>query len=224
VLVLGTVAYEQQEARRSQALDEAVEQRLSLAVDPVEVLEDHEEGLLSGFPQQQPLHGVERALATCSRVERLPRGVVRGHVEQGQQRRQRRLQGFVQGEQLAHHLLPDLAQVVPVLDLEVALEEVDHGQVACRLAVRDRGALDGEPALQAVGVGELVESGPEAGDSGRSSNWSRPSVATTSSLDSSRLASATQKRSNPSASRTPWTNARRRSSRFHDACIEPAMR
>ena len=113
--------------------------------------------MLLRFPQQQPLHGVERALAALRRVERLPRGVVHGHVEQGQQRRQRRLQRVVEGEQLARHLLADLAQVVPVLDLEVALEEVDHRQVARRLAVRDRGALEDQPALQAMRVGELVD-------------------------------------------------------------------
>jgi hypothetical protein len=87
----------------------------------VEILEDQEEGLLARFPEQQPLHGVECALSTLPRVERLPRLVVHGHVEQGQQRRQRRLQGFVQGEQLARHLLADSPEVVAVLDLEVAL-------------------------------------------------------------------------------------------------------
>src|SRR6266850_1992266 len=88
----------------------AVEQGLGLAVDPVEVLEDHEERLLARFSQQQPLHGVERELATLSRVEGPPRSIVHGDVEQGQQRRQRRLQGSVQGEQLARHLLADLPE------------------------------------------------------------------------------------------------------------------
>ena len=50
VLVLGTVVNEEQEARRSQAVDKAVEQGLGLAVDPVEILEDHQEGLLARFP------------------------------------------------------------------------------------------------------------------------------------------------------------------------------
>ena len=87
VLVLGTVIHEQQHARRPEALDQAVEQRLRLTVDPVEILEDQEERLFLRFPEQQPLHGVERALASLARVERLPRGVVHGHVEQGHQRR-----------------------------------------------------------------------------------------------------------------------------------------
>jgi hypothetical protein len=87
VLVLGTVIHEQQHARPPEALDQAVEQRLRLTVDPVEILEDQEERLFLCFPEQEPLHGVERALASLARVERLPRGVVHGHVEQGHQRR-----------------------------------------------------------------------------------------------------------------------------------------
>src|SRR2546427_6662515 len=45
----------------------------------------------------------------------------------------------------------------PILDLEVALEEVDHRPVTRRLAVRDRGAFKDEPALQPMRVGELVD-------------------------------------------------------------------
>jgi len=113
----------------------------------VEVLEDQEERLLSRFPQQQPLDGVERLLAALSRVERSPRGVVHGYVEQGQQRRQCRLQRAVEREQFARHLLADFPEIVPVLNLEVALEEVDHRQVARRLAIRDRGAVEDQPTL-----------------------------------------------------------------------------
>jgi hypothetical protein len=56
VLVLGPVVHEQQQTRRPQALDQAVKQGLSLAVDPVEVFENHEERLFARFPQEQPLH------------------------------------------------------------------------------------------------------------------------------------------------------------------------
>ena len=45
VLVLGAVVDEEQEARRGQAVDEAIEQGLGLAVDPVQVLEDHHQRL-----------------------------------------------------------------------------------------------------------------------------------------------------------------------------------
>jgi hypothetical protein len=157
VLVLGAVVDEPQQARRAEAVDQPVEQRLGLTVDPVEILEDQEEGLLARFPQQQPPHGVKCLLATLSRVEGLPCGIVHGHVEQSQQRRQRRLERAVEGEQLARHLLPNLAEVIPLLDLEVALEEVDHRKVAGRLAVGDGGTLEGQPPLQAMRVAELVD-------------------------------------------------------------------
>jgi hypothetical protein len=45
VLVLGAVVDEEHEARGGQALDEAVEQALGLAIDPVQVLEDHRQRL-----------------------------------------------------------------------------------------------------------------------------------------------------------------------------------
>jgi hypothetical protein len=141
VLILAPVRDEQQQARAGQALDQTVQQCLGLAVDPMQVLDEQEQGALARFPQQQPFHGVERALAPLRRLERLPRGVVLRHLEQGEQRRQRRLQRGVQGEHLARHLVADLAEPVLVLQREVPLEEVNHRPVAHRLAVRDGGAL-----------------------------------------------------------------------------------
>src|SRR5262245_41703767 len=98
----------------------------------MEVLEDQHEGLLSGFPQEQPPDCVDDTLATLPRIDRLPGGVVFRDVEQSKQRWQCWLKGFVQSEQLVRHLVADLARVIPVLNLEVALEEVDHWQVARR--------------------------------------------------------------------------------------------
>jgi hypothetical protein len=53
VLVLRTVVQEHQETRRAQAVDDCVEDGLSLAVDPVEVLEDQEQRLLSRFSKRR---------------------------------------------------------------------------------------------------------------------------------------------------------------------------
>ena len=47
--------------------------------------------------------------------------------------------------------------IVLVADLEVALEQVDHGQVAGRLAVGDGGGFENQPILHPMGVGELVD-------------------------------------------------------------------
>jgi hypothetical protein len=89
--------------------------------NPVQVLEDHDEGLLAGLPQQQALHGVECAQAALPRVEHPPRGIVDRDIQEGQQRRQRGLERAVEGDQLAGDLLADLAELLAVLDPEVAL-------------------------------------------------------------------------------------------------------
>ena len=49
------------------------------------------------------------------------------------------------------------ARVVAAVDREVAAEQLDHGQIGGGLAVGDRGGLQDEPAVHAVGVGELPE-------------------------------------------------------------------
>ena len=156
VLILAPVRDEQQQARAEQALDQAVQQRLGLGVDPVQVLDEQEYGALAGVPQQQPFHGVEGALAPLCRLKPLPRGVLPRHLQQGEQRRERRLERGVQGAHLARHLVANLVQLVPVLQREVALEKVDHRPVAHRLAVRDGGGLEHQPAVRARRVGDLV--------------------------------------------------------------------
>jgi hypothetical protein len=106
---------------------------------------------------QQLPDRVECATAVLRRIECVPLSIVHWHVEQGQQRRQCWLQSAVEREQLARQLLPDLTELVPVLDLKVTLEEIDHWQVARSLSIGDRGALENEPALQPVRISELPE-------------------------------------------------------------------
>ena len=55
------------------------------------------------------------------------------------------------------HLLANRRRVVAVLDVEVRPEELDHGQVRGRLAVRDRGAVHDEPALAAMRLHDLPD-------------------------------------------------------------------
>ncbi len=73
VLVLGPVVDQQQQARGAEALHQAVEQGLGLAIDPVQILEHHQQRLHLALAQQQALDRVERALAALGRVQRSAR-------------------------------------------------------------------------------------------------------------------------------------------------------
>src|SRR5499426_2054558 len=157
VLIFWTIGDEQQQAGRSKALDQAVEQCLGLAVGPVKILDREDDGVLASLPQQHTLHRVERPLAARTRIECGPRAIVGRHVEEGQQRGQRGFQSSVEGEQLGPHILSDGPEIVTVPDLEVVLEEIDHRQVARLLSIRDGGALQEPPALHRRRMGEFVD-------------------------------------------------------------------
>ena len=63
-------------------LDQAVEDRLGLGVDPVQVLEDQEQRLHLALAQQQALDGLEGALAALRGIEVLPVPVLDRHVQE----------------------------------------------------------------------------------------------------------------------------------------------
>ena len=157
VPVLGTVVDEEQEPGRRQALDQPVEHRLRLGVDPVEVLEHDQERLDLALPQEEPAQGVDGPLPPRGRVQRLPPAVLHRHVEEREERRQRRLERAVEREELARDLLPDGARLVPVTDLEVTREETRHREIRRGLAIRDGARLEDQPAVGPVGVGDLPD-------------------------------------------------------------------
>ena len=86
MLILRPVVHEQQESGGREALDQLIEQGLGLGVDPVEVLDDDQQRLDLAFPEQEPLHRVQRASAALGRIERRPLQVIGRHVEERQQR------------------------------------------------------------------------------------------------------------------------------------------
>jgi hypothetical protein len=135
VLILRTIVHEQQHARRPKAFDETLEHRLGLAVNPVEVFEDHDKRLDVAFAEEQPLHGVEGALPPLWRIQPRPSLVVDGHIEECQERREGGLQGTVEREHLARDRLTNLLHVVGGLDLEIPVEQLDDRQVRRHPAV-----------------------------------------------------------------------------------------
>ena len=156
VLILGAIVDQQQQPGRRQALDQAVEQGLRLGIDPVQILEDQQQGLHLTFAQQHALQAVERASAPLRRVEGAKRAVLRQGVQERQQGGDGLLQGGVERQHLPRHSGPDGAGVVAVLHLDIALQQVEHREVRRGFAVGHRGALEHQPALGAVRVDHFV--------------------------------------------------------------------
>ena len=157
MLVLGAVVDQQEQAGGGQALHQAIEERLGLRVNPVQVLEDQQEGLHLALPQEQTLEGVQGALAALRRIEALPLWILHRHLQEGQEGRQGRPEGRIQREQPPGELLAHAPPVVAVLELKVGLEQVDDRQIRGSLAIGGRVAFQQEPALSARRMGELVE-------------------------------------------------------------------
>src|SRR4029453_4632952 len=107
--------------------------------------------------QEQALDRVERLLASLERIEGLPGRLVHRHVEQSEEGGHDGSERAGERQDLSRDLLLDLPRVVAVFNLEVAAVQLDHRKVGGGLAVRDRGGLQDEPAVHAVGVGELPE-------------------------------------------------------------------
>ena len=80
VLVLGAVVDQEEQAGSGQALHQAIEERLSLGIDPMEVLEHQHQGLHLALPQEQAFEGVQGALAALRRIEGLPGCILHRHL------------------------------------------------------------------------------------------------------------------------------------------------
>src|SRR5262245_59588857 len=133
------------------------EYRLAFRVNPVQVLHDQEKRLDLALPEPYTRDRVDRTLTALDGVERVPCGIVRGYVGQREQRGEHRLQGFVQGQQRAGHLPADVPDTIPVVDPEVAFQQIDDRQVARPPAVRRHGALEDPPALEPMRAEKFVQ-------------------------------------------------------------------
>ena len=141
-----------QDPRARQTLHHAIEDRLRLGVDPVQILENDHQRLDLALAQEEPPHGVERAVPPLRRIQDLPLPVVHGEVEQGQQRR---VEATVEAEELGGGLFSDSPWSVAILDLKVVLEKIDHRKIWRRLAIRDSTRSQDQPAAGAVGAGQF---------------------------------------------------------------------
>ena len=67
--VLGPIVHQQQDARGADAVGEQVQECLRLAIDPVQVLEDHDQRLVEALAQQDALDRLERASLAGLRLD-----------------------------------------------------------------------------------------------------------------------------------------------------------
>ena len=84
MLVLRPVVDQEKKSCGRQAFDQAVQERLRFGIDPVQILEDHEQGLHLALAEQEALDGVEGPPAALRRIEALPLGILDGDVEERQ--------------------------------------------------------------------------------------------------------------------------------------------
>src|SRR6185369_16617402 len=97
----GTIVDQKKHASRTQAIDQAIQKRLRLTVDPVQILEDEHDRLHLRFSEQQPPASLQNSQAFLCRIEAVPRVILQRRTEQKQQSRKQRLELAIEHHQLA---------------------------------------------------------------------------------------------------------------------------
>ena len=157
VLVLGTIAEEKQNTATRDALDQGLEHRLRLGVDPVEILEEHGDRPETTLLEKQQLHRLQRSPLLLGGIEHLPRRIVDRHVEEREDGGERWRQRTRERQHLLRHSLPDFAHVVARLDLKVRFQQVDDREIGRRLPVGGRAADQDQRVSVAVRLDEFPE-------------------------------------------------------------------
>src|SRR5262249_34847445 len=156
--ILGSVVHQQQQAGRGYTLTQGIEKPLGLAVNPVQVFKDQDHQLVEALPQEEFLDGRERPLPPDLRlrVHLLQGGGRIVQAEQGEEVGQGLFEATVQHEHLAADFLPSRALVVLRLNLKIALEQVEQGQIWGCLAVGHGQGVEHQAATGGSEL-ELVE-------------------------------------------------------------------
>ena len=154
--VLGAIVEQQQNLRGADTVGEQVQERLALSVDPVQVLENHHEGLIERLAQQDALNRFHRPPASDLRIHLGQRIFAFDQAEQAQEIGQSVLQRAIQGQDLAVDLLAPGALVIFRRNSEILVQQIDQRQISRGLAVRNRKGLQHHPARLRDGL-EFVE-------------------------------------------------------------------
>jgi hypothetical protein len=137
VLVVRAIGDQEQEAGRRQALDEGVEARLRLGIQPVEVFDDHEQGVRLAGTEHELLDGLERLLAALRGIKGLPLGIRDRHVQESQDGRHQGREGCIEAQELSGDLVADRRSRIALIELEVLLEQVNDWPIGDRLVIGD---------------------------------------------------------------------------------------
>ncbi len=155
MLVLRAIGDQEQEAGHRQALDEGVEARLGLGIQPVEVVDDYEQGLRLADTEHEVLDGLERLLAALRGIEGLPLGLCDRHVEERQERWHQRREGRIEAQEPGGNLVADCWRRVARIEVEVRLEQVHDGPIGDRLVVGDHAGVEQTPRRGQMAPHEL---------------------------------------------------------------------
>ena len=154
VAVFRPVVRQQEQPRCRQALDQQVEPRLRVPIDPMQIL-DHQQHRCTGSPHQQPLQRLQVCRLRCADRASPTRGL--DPTSSSDRNTGTPLQRAIQRQELARHLLTHLPAIVAGLNPEVAAQELDDGEVRRGLAVGHGGGFEHQPPAAAVRVGKLPD-------------------------------------------------------------------
>src|SRR5215470_8744748 len=160
--VFGSVIDQQKNPRHRQTFYEAIEKRLRLAVDPMQVLKNNQQGLALTLTDEHPLYRVKSKMTPLlgvhpqvsfrrinnlfelrQRRRRMNFGAQR--PEQRKDRRDRILEHVVQFQNMHHHLLSDVVASFTIGDLKVTAQYFDQWKIRRRFPIRNRWALQHQP-------------------------------------------------------------------------------
>src|ERR1700687_4835122 len=155
MLVFRSVIEHHQDVRVADAIREKIEQRLRLSVDPVEVFEDEQQGVIDALAMNQTPDRVASAAAPDRGIHLVERTSTVMHAEQSKQVRHRLLEGAVESEHSSGDFFTLRTFVVLIVDTEVALQQLDDRQIGGGASVRDGKGLHHENI--ALRHGEFVK-------------------------------------------------------------------
>ena len=120
MLVLGPIGDEEQQTRRGKPVDQAIEPRLRLRIDPVQVLEDQQHRLAAALAEDEARESLERVLATLAGLELRPPRAPDRHAEKRFESRHGGPRILADFGQPAADLRPHLGVALAIADSQTA--------------------------------------------------------------------------------------------------------